>query len=177
MWIKNADLWETSLLVALLSILWLVIWRRMGLRSARRRRLRRDRPPPENGEQAVGQTGPSPPPSAPVPPPRAPLVGRDGPHDSSQDERQERNQHDQQSETAGTAVAALSTLHSCKTSTQTRTVMTNGVSQVSGEYLGQVQGQEVTQISKLRHLRSCSRAEQSVKDIRRKMYRHCQIHQ
>ena len=55
MWVKDSDLWETCLLVALLGCLWLIVWRRMSIRSSQRRQ-RRDQPPPGNGGEVRAQT-------------------------------------------------------------------------------------------------------------------------
>ena len=46
MWPEDAEFWETCLLVGLFGCLWLVIWRRMSLRSARRRAAAAPGPPP-----------------------------------------------------------------------------------------------------------------------------------
>ena len=48
-WVTDADLWETCLLVALLGCLWLIVWRKMRIRSSRRRHGRRGNPPPGPG--------------------------------------------------------------------------------------------------------------------------------
>lgn len=91
MWVTDSDLWETCLLVALLGCLWLVVWRRMSIRTSQRRQ-RRDRSPPGSGSatQARARQRPS------VPSPAeqtAPLEEDSGPPDAgavTQDPQEER---------------------------------------------------------------------------------------
>ena len=49
MWTDDAELWETCMLITLIGCLWMVIWRRMSLRSARRRHASRQPDPPMGG--------------------------------------------------------------------------------------------------------------------------------
>ena len=53
-WVTDSDLWETGLLVALLGCLWLVVWRRMSIRSAQRTQLGSGPPPGDEG-QGIGE--------------------------------------------------------------------------------------------------------------------------
>ena len=59
MWVTDSDFWETCLLVGLLGCLWLIIWRRMSIRSSQRRQ-RRGRPPPGNGTESRAPIRPGP---------------------------------------------------------------------------------------------------------------------
>lgn len=53
----DSDLWETGVVIALLGCLWLVVWRRMSIRSAQRRQFRHSPPPEEDRHPSPEDTG------------------------------------------------------------------------------------------------------------------------
>ena len=120
-WTDDAELWETCMLITLIGCLWMVIWRRMSLRSARRRHASRQ-PDPPTGGGAPDSGAPSPPsepqqsePGGPAPPVRqhGQPQGDSQQQQTRQPSETEQPEEAAQGQGAGTAVPELEAVAGC----------------------------------------------------------------